>query len=74
MSQPKILIQLDGDEHASVFDAVVAVDAEIDHLLQYHSVHAEQLASDRVNPVIPSDAIQRSLPAGSHPRLAGTNQ
>lgn len=43
MSKPKILIQLDGDEHASVFDAVVAVDAGIDHLLQYHSVQADQV-------------------------------
>ncbi len=43
MSKPKILIQLDGDEHASVFDAVVAVDSGIDHLLQYYSVQAEQV-------------------------------
>lgn len=43
MTKPKILVQLDGDEHASIFDAVVAVDAEIDHLLQYHSVEAEQV-------------------------------
>lgn len=34
----KILIQLDGDAHSSVFDAVVAIDSEIDHLLQYHDV------------------------------------
>lgn len=38
MSKPKILIQLDSDPHASVFDAVVAVDAGVDHLLQYSSV------------------------------------
>ena len=38
MSKPKILIQLDSDPHASVFDAVVAVDAGIDHLLQYAEV------------------------------------
>ncbi|MDA1049950.1 MAG: NADP-dependent methylenetetrahydromethanopterin/methylenetetrahydrofolate dehydrogenase [Planctomycetota bacterium] len=43
MSKPKILIQLDGDEHASLFDAVVAVDSEIDHLFQYHSVQTEQV-------------------------------
>jgi hypothetical protein len=43
MTKPKILVQLDGDEHASIFDAVVAVDAEIDHLLQYHSVEAGQV-------------------------------
>jgi hypothetical protein len=38
MSKPKILIQLDGDAHASVFDAVVAIDSEVDHLLQYHDI------------------------------------
>lgn len=38
MSLPKILIQLDPDEHASVFDAVVAIDSDVDHLLQYRSV------------------------------------
>ena len=38
MSKPKILIQLDSDNHASVFDAVVAVDAGIDQLLQYSRV------------------------------------
>jgi len=45
MSKPKILIQLDGDPHASLFDAVVAIDAEVDHLLQYHSVQPEQVQS-----------------------------
>jgi methylenetetrahydrofolate/methylenetetrahydromethanopterin dehydrogenase (NADP+) len=43
MSKPKILIQLDPDPHASVFDAVVAVDAGVEHLLQYHSVQPEQV-------------------------------
>ncbi len=38
MSKPKILIQMDSDVHASVFDAVVAVDAGVDHLLQYSGV------------------------------------
>ncbi len=39
MSQkPKILIQLDPDKHASAFDAVVAVDAGVDQLLQYSNV------------------------------------
>jgi hypothetical protein len=41
MSKPKILIQLDSDQHASVFDAVVAVDAGVDKLLQYHQVTLE---------------------------------
>lgn len=38
MSKPKILIQLDTDRQPSTFDAVVAVDAGVDHLLQYASV------------------------------------
>lgn len=38
MSKPKILIQLDSDSQASVFDAVVAVDAGVDKLLQYRNV------------------------------------
>jgi hypothetical protein len=40
MSKPKILIQLDSDPHASVFDAVVATDSGVDRLLQYGSVKA----------------------------------
>jgi hypothetical protein len=38
MSKPKILVQLDSDKHASVFDAVVAVDSGIDQILQYRQV------------------------------------
>jgi hypothetical protein len=38
MSKPKILVQLDSDPHSSVFDAVVAVDAGVDKLLQYQGV------------------------------------
>ena len=38
MAKPKILIQLDRDAHASVFDAVVAVDAGVDQLLQYGDI------------------------------------
>jgi hypothetical protein len=37
------LIQLDPDQQTSVFDAVVAVDAGVEHLLQYHSVQPEQV-------------------------------
>ena len=43
MSKPKILVQLDPDPQASVFDAVVAVDADVDHLLQHHSVTLGQV-------------------------------
>lgn len=47
MSKPTILVQLDSDLHASVFDAVVAVDAGVDHLLQY-----DQVTPDRVRDLV----------------------
>lgn len=40
MSHPRILIQFDSDSHASVFDAVVAVDSGVDHLLQYSAIES----------------------------------
>jgi methylenetetrahydrofolate/methylenetetrahydromethanopterin dehydrogenase (NADP+) len=43
MSKPKILIQIDPDPHCSVFDAVVAVDSGVDHLLQYANVQPDQV-------------------------------
>ncbi len=43
MSKPKILIQLDPDPQSSVFDAVVAVDAGVDHLLSYRGVEPAQV-------------------------------
>ena len=43
MTTPKILLQLDPDPHASVFDAVVATDSGIDRLLQYASVQPDQV-------------------------------
>ena len=36
--KPSLLIQLDTDAHASSFDAVVAIDSGVDHLLQYCNV------------------------------------
>lgn len=44
MTKPKILLQLDPDAHASVFDAVVAIDSQVDRLLQYAGVRPEQVA------------------------------
>jgi hypothetical protein len=38
-----ILFQLDVDPHPSSFDAVVAVDAGVEHLLQYGSVQADSV-------------------------------
>jgi len=43
MSLPKILIQVDGDPQASVFDGVVAVDAGVDHLFRHHNVQPSQV-------------------------------
>lgn len=34
----RILIQIDSDPHASVFDAVTAIDADVEHLLQYANI------------------------------------
>ncbi len=36
--KPTVLVQLDGDPQPSVFDAVVAVDAGVDHLLRHGGV------------------------------------
>lgn len=43
MAKQKILIQLDTDALASVFDAVVAVDAGVEHLLQYSNVKPDDV-------------------------------
>ena len=43
MSKPKILIQLDTDSQASVFDAVVAIDSGVDQLLQYSNVSPDEV-------------------------------
>lgn len=42
-NKKKILIQLDTDPKPSVFDAVVAIDAGVDHLLQYANVKPEDV-------------------------------
>ena len=41
--KPKVLIQLDPDAQASVFDSVVAVDSGIDHLLRHQAVDPSQV-------------------------------
>ena len=43
MSKPKILIQLDTDAKASVFDAVVAMDSGVERLLQYSGIRPEDV-------------------------------
>ena len=43
MSKQRILLQLDSDKHASVFDGVVAVDSGVDHLFQYSQVSVDDV-------------------------------
>lgn len=43
MEKRKILIQLDGDAHASVFDRVVALDAGADEVFSYGGMKPEQV-------------------------------
>jgi hypothetical protein len=45
MQHSKILIQLDSDPLVSSFDAVVALDAGVDHLLQYASIEPSNVTS-----------------------------
>jgi methylenetetrahydrofolate/methylenetetrahydromethanopterin dehydrogenase (NADP+) len=43
MVKPKILVQLDTDPQPSVFDSVVAIDAEVDQLLRHGGVQVDQV-------------------------------
>ncbi|MEM7456477.1 MAG: methylene-tetrahydromethanopterin dehydrogenase N-terminal domain-containing protein [Planctomycetota bacterium] len=43
MSKQKILIQIDGDPHASSFDSIVAIDAGVERLLPYHNVSSMEV-------------------------------
>jgi len=38
VSKPRILVQLDTDDQPSVFDSVVAIDADVAHLLRHHGI------------------------------------
>jgi methylenetetrahydrofolate/methylenetetrahydromethanopterin dehydrogenase (NADP+) len=74
MSKPRILIQLDPDAHSSVFDAVVAVDSGVDHLLQYANVQPDQVR-DLVHGAIftrgPKDLHQTAVFIGGTDVTAG---
>jgi hypothetical protein len=67
MASPKILVQLDPDSQASLFDAVVAVDSDVDHLLQYRQVEPAQVR-DLVHGAIftrgPKDLIHTAIFVG----------
>ncbi|WP_153557035.1 NADP-dependent methylenetetrahydromethanopterin/methylenetetrahydrofolate dehydrogenase [Roseimaritima sediminicola] len=43
MSRPRILIQFDSDPQPSTFDAVVAVDSQVDHLFRHGAVTEENV-------------------------------
>jgi hypothetical protein len=43
MAKPNVLVQLDSDPQASVFDAVVAIDAGVAHLLRHGNVQVSQV-------------------------------
>jgi len=43
MSKPRILVQLDTDPQPSVFDSIVAIDAEVDQLLRHGGVREDQV-------------------------------
>ena len=48
-TRPRILVQIDADDHASVFDAVVAIDAGIDHWGQDHRQTRAQQKADQTD-------------------------
>jgi hypothetical protein len=45
MSKPTVLLQLDGDSQASSFDAIVAADCGVTHLLRHSSVALDEVQS-----------------------------
>lgn len=45
MSKPRLLVQLDPDRHASLFDAVVATDSDVERLVQYSQVQPDDVTA-----------------------------
>ena len=56
MSKKKILVQVDPDENACVFDSVVAIDSEIDQLIVQSNIRPEQ-----VTPIIHGAIFTRGM-------------
>ena len=74
MPKRKILIQLDSDVQASVFDAVVAIDAGVDHLLRHGSVRLDQVRDLVYGAMFtrgPSDLRQTAIFVGGADVTAG---
>ena len=70
----KILVQLDTDAQASVFDRVVAVDAGVDFLFSHHSVKPEQvqtLIHGAIFPRHPRDLKSTAIFVGGSDVLLG---
>jgi threonine dehydrogenase-like Zn-dependent dehydrogenase len=74
MSKPKILLQLDTDAQASVFDSVVAIDAGAEHLLRHQAI-TPQNVRERVHGAIftrgPTDLHNTAIFVGGSDVAAG---
>lgn len=74
MSKPRILVQLDTDSQPSVFDSVVAIDADVDHLLRHHGITPENVV-ERVHGAIftrgPDDLKHTALFVGGSDVVRG---
>ena len=61
MEKPKILLQLDSNPQACPFDSVVAIDAGVDHLLQYPAVEPAQVQGLVHNAMFPrTESLDRT--------------
>ena len=61
MEKPKILLQLDPNPQACPFDSLVAIDAGVDHLLQYHAVEPDQVEGLVHNAIFPrTESLDRT--------------
>ncbi len=74
MSKSKILLQLDTDTQPSVFDAVVAIDAGVEHLLRHGGITAANVR-ERVHGAIfprgPADLRSTAIFVGGSDVAAG---
>ena len=55
-AKPSILIQLDTDAQASVFDGVVAVDSGVDHLFRHGGIRPEAVRDQVYGALVHSEA------------------
>jgi hypothetical protein len=74
MDKRKILIQLDSDAHASVFDRVVAIDAGVDELFSYGGIqpeHVQALVHGAIFTRHPRDLKRTAVFVGGSDVVAG---